>query len=95
MLIDNRTGTLHSKGVWLGQEEVREMTIFSDRNRKTISFLIMSHGQGGSSKTMWPFSLLKTIQEILSSILLEKWLLIGSLPDYMKQEKVKYWLPAM
>jgi hypothetical protein len=40
MLIDNRTGTLHSKGVWLGQEEVREMTIFSDQNRKTISFLL-------------------------------------------------------
>lgn len=40
MLIDNRTGTLHSKGVWLGQEEVREMTIFSDQNRMSISLLL-------------------------------------------------------
>ena len=40
MLIDNRTGTLHSRGVWLGQEEVREMTIFSDHNRMSISLLL-------------------------------------------------------
>ena len=40
MLFDNRTGTLHPKGVWLGEEDVREMTLFSDQNRLSISLLL-------------------------------------------------------
>ena len=43
MLIDNRTGILHPKGIWLGEEEVREMSIFSelpDKTRMTVSLLL-------------------------------------------------------
>jgi hypothetical protein len=40
MLVDNRTGTLHPTGVWLGEEGVREMTLFSDQNRLSISLLL-------------------------------------------------------
>jgi hypothetical protein len=38
--IDNTTGVVHTKGVWLGDEEVREMTIFSPRNEMSISLLL-------------------------------------------------------
>ena len=43
MLIDNRTGILHLRGIWLGEEEVREMSIFSelpDKTRMTVSLLL-------------------------------------------------------
>ena len=38
--IDNSTGIVHAKGVWLGDEEVHEMTVFSPRNEMSISLLI-------------------------------------------------------
>ncbi len=40
MLVDNETGITHPKGVWLGREDVREMTIFSPRNEMSISLLV-------------------------------------------------------
>lgn len=38
--IDLETGVVHSKGVWLGNEEVHEMTIFAPRNEMTITLLL-------------------------------------------------------
>ncbi len=38
--IDNVKGITHSKGVWLGDEEVHESVIFSDYNRLSVSLLI-------------------------------------------------------
>ncbi|MDP7182812.1 MAG: ImmA/IrrE family metallo-endopeptidase [Alphaproteobacteria bacterium] len=40
MSLDNEAGATHPKGVWLGDEEVREMTVFSPRNEMSISLLI-------------------------------------------------------
>jgi len=40
MSIDNTTGVVRAKGVWLGDEEVHEMTVFSPRNEMSISLLI-------------------------------------------------------
>lgn len=38
--IDNEGGVKHPKGVWLGNEEVHEMTIFSPEHDMSISLLI-------------------------------------------------------
>jgi len=38
--IDNTTGVVHAKGVWLGDEEVHEMTVFSPQNEMSISLLL-------------------------------------------------------
>lgn len=38
--INNTTGVVHAKGIWLGNEEVREMTVFSPRNEMSISLLL-------------------------------------------------------
>ena len=38
--VDAEIGVAHPEGVWLGDEEVREMTIFSPRNEMTISLLL-------------------------------------------------------
>jgi hypothetical protein len=40
MLIDNQTGVVHPKGIWVGNEEVREMTAFSKQNQMSISLLL-------------------------------------------------------
>ncbi len=40
IFIDNTTGVVHAKGVWLGNEEVHEMTVFSPQNEMSISLLI-------------------------------------------------------
>jgi hypothetical protein len=40
MLIDNAKGVTHPRGVWNPDEEVHEMTIFSDQLEMTISLLI-------------------------------------------------------
>lgn len=46
------TGMIHPKGVWPGNEEVREMTIFSSQNEMSISLLLYpndySRGQRGN-----------------------------------------------
>lgn len=39
-LIDNRAGLLHPRGVWMGYEEVQEMTILGKNCEMTISLLI-------------------------------------------------------
>lgn len=39
-LLDNRFGTVHKSGVWLGDEEVQEMTILGNNDNLTISLLI-------------------------------------------------------
>ena len=38
--IDNTTGIVRAKGVWLGDEKVHEMTIFSPQNEMSISLLL-------------------------------------------------------
>lgn len=40
MSLDNESGINHPKGVWLGDEEVSEMTVFSPRNEMSISLLL-------------------------------------------------------
>ena len=40
LALDNVAGVVHPQGVWLGDEEVHEMTIFSPRNELSISLLI-------------------------------------------------------
>ena len=40
LLIDNRTGVVHPKGIWVGNEEVREMTTFSKQGQMSISLLL-------------------------------------------------------
>jgi len=40
MSLDNEAGIAHPKGVWLGDGEVREMTVFSPRNEMSISLLL-------------------------------------------------------
>ena len=39
-MIDNRSGILHPKGIWQGQEEVREMTILGKKGDMTVSLLL-------------------------------------------------------
>ena len=48
--IDNTTGVVHAKGVWLGNEEVHEMTVFSPRNEMSISLLLYPNG---APSRMW------------------------------------------
>lgn len=38
--IDAEIGIIHPKGVWIGNEEVREMTIFADHHDMTITLLL-------------------------------------------------------
>ena len=40
LLIDNRTGVVHPKDIWVGNEEVREMTTFSKQGQMSISLLL-------------------------------------------------------
>lgn len=40
LLFDNESGTRHPAGVWLGNEEVHEMTVFSPQNDMSISLLL-------------------------------------------------------
>lgn len=43
LLIDNLTGVQHPAGVWHRREEVREMTIFSERLGQSLSLLIFEN----------------------------------------------------
>ncbi|CAA7615785.1 ImmA/IrrE family metallo-endopeptidase [Magnetospirillum sp. UT-4] len=38
--IDNLTGTVHPAGIWPGDEEVREMTLISQKNESSLSLLV-------------------------------------------------------
>lgn len=40
LLFDNEGGIRHAAGIWLGSEEVHEMTIFSPQNEMSISLLV-------------------------------------------------------
>lgn len=39
-LLDNVKGVHHPKGVWIGNEEVHEMTLFSEQTGRTVSLLV-------------------------------------------------------
>lgn len=43
LIVNNRNGEILSAGVWFPQEEVREMTIFSEEYRFAISLLLLSN----------------------------------------------------
>ncbi len=59
MLIDNHTGALYAKGVWLDEEDLRGMTVFSDQNRLSISLLLYP----GDAPGKWGRDLGKTTNE--------------------------------
>jgi hypothetical protein len=41
--IDNEAGATHPKGVWLGDEETREVTVLSPRNEMSPSLLLYAN----------------------------------------------------
>jgi hypothetical protein len=38
--IDSEVGIIHPKGIWIGNEEVHEMTVFASRTNMTVSLLL-------------------------------------------------------
>lgn len=43
LIVDNRNGEMFPAGVWFPHEEVREMTIFSEQYRFSVSLLLLSN----------------------------------------------------
>jgi hypothetical protein len=41
--IDSQTGVVHPKGIWIGDEEVHEMTIFAPKSNMTITLLLYAN----------------------------------------------------
>jgi hypothetical protein len=40
--INSEAGVIHPKGIWIGNEEVHEMTIFGSKTNMTVSLLLYS-----------------------------------------------------